>query len=538
MTETLDPGAGDRHEGSLPLVPAPGLRIGPDDEPDRYEIVETGRAGGEGITYRSRYRGRLAAPVEVAVKQVLRPAGAHPAWPTQADRERWRDQVQILQTGPSPHLVGVREFFLGEHPHPAGDGTARTPRHRQPYLVMEWVPGPTLYEAVTAGKVSPVRAVALVQQLADAVESLHSATRTAGNPMLHRDIKPSNCIVDPSRGLVLVDMGTLRRFGEGVDARQPYSPGYAAPEVLADLAAPRVIASDLYALGAVAYFCLVGHDPVDPTDPDAPTLMRAELAATARRHRLHRSVTSTVLAMLDPDPQQRPPSPRRWAQQLHRLIVGRRRRRRMWAGSAAATAALLGAALTIPSFGEQPTTPVPLAFTSFGQSFASFPATAEADRLTINPPLGDNRYEHLWGMHTPATNCAATVEFDAVIRDGDPSDGFGFAVAPRSLVEADQPYGDSLQYEWAPASVTDQPGSYIRPATLPGGAWTGTQDPVPAPDIAERHHVVVRAVGTDLAMTIDDTTVHFATPAVECGGVTIRAWGAPVDITNVQVSGS
>lgn len=540
MTETLDAagGAGDRDDDR----PLPGLRIGPDDEPDRYEIVETGRAGGEGITYRSLYRGDLAAPVQVAVKQVLRPAGAHPAWPTQADRERWRDQVQILQTGPSPHLVRVREFFLGEHPHPAGHGVARAPRHRQPYLVMEWVPGPTLHEAVTAGGLTPVQAVALVGQLADAVESLHSATRTAGNPMLHRDIKPANCIVDPQRGLVLVDMGTLRRFDEGVDTRRPHSPGYTAPEVLADLAAPRAIASDLYALGAVAYFCLVGHDPGDPTTPDARQVMRAELAAAARRHHVHRSVASTVLAMLDPDPQQRPPSPRRWAEQLHRLVARTRRRRRMLAGSAVAATALLGAALTLPSSiisaDAEPTVAVPLAFTAFGQSFASFPATADADRLTISPPLGDDRYAHLWGLHTPATNCAATVEFDAQLRDGDPGQGFGFGVAPRSVVEADQPYGDSLQYEWAPASVTDQPGAYIRPATLPGGAWAGTQDPVPAPDLADLHHVVVRAVGTDLAMTIDDTTVHFAAPAVECGGVTIRAWGATVDITNVQVSGS
>jgi hypothetical protein len=45
-------------------------------------------------------------------------------------------------------------------------------------------------------------------------------------------------------------------------------------------------------------------------------------------------------------------------------------------------------------------------------------------------------------------------------------------------------------------------------------------------------------VGTDLAMTVDDTTVHFATEGIECGGVAIRAWGAAVDITDLQVSGS
>ena len=540
MTETLDaaPGADDRYDGSRWMVSAPGLRIGPDDEPDRYEIVETGRAGGEGVTYRSLYRGDLAAPVEVAVKQILRPASAHPALPTQADRERWRDHVQILQTGPSPHLVRVREFFLGEHPHPAGSGAARAPRHRQPYLVMEWVTGPTLHEAVTAGSLSPARAIELVGQLADAVESLHSATRTAGNPMLHRDIKPANCIVDPQRGLVLVDMGTLRRVDEGLDGRRPHSPGYTAPEVLADLAAPRSVASDLYALGAVAYFCLVGHDPLGPLDVDALGRMRAELTTATRHRRLPRAVAATVLAMLDQDPHRRPPNPRRWAEQLRQLIARPRRRRRMLAGSSAAVAALLGAALTIPSADEPPTIPVPLAFTAFGQSFAAFPATADADGLTISPPLGDDRYAHLWGLHTPAENCAATVEFDALIRDSDRSQGFGFGVAPRSTVEGDQPYGDSLQYEWAPASVTDRPGSYIRPATLPGGAWAGTQDPIPASDVGERHHVVVRAVGTDLAMTVDDTTVHFATEGIECGGVAIRAWGAAVDITDLQVSGS
>ncbi|MGH3567524.1 MAG: hypothetical protein ACRDRH_16115 [Pseudonocardia sp.] len=98
---------------------------------------------------------------------------------------------------------------------------------------------------------------------------------------------------------------------------------------------------------------------------------------------------------------------------------------------------------------------------------------------------------------------------------------------PRSVLDGDQPYGSSIQYEWTPAYVIDQPGTYIRPAELPGGAWQATVDLVAAPDIAAPHHVRVRAVGTSIEMTVDGTVARYIIPATECGGVAIRAWGAP-----------
>ncbi|MGH3567526.1 MAG: hypothetical protein ACRDRH_16125 [Pseudonocardia sp.] len=82
--------------------------------------------------------------MKVAVKQILRLANAHPLWPTSLDIDRWRDQYHLLHAIPSRHVVRVREFFVGEGPHPPSRQRQSEARFALPFLVMEFVPGPTL----------------------------------------------------------------------------------------------------------------------------------------------------------------------------------------------------------------------------------------------------------------------------------------------------------------------------------------------------------------------------------------------------------
>lgn len=241
-----------------------GLFVGPMDDTDRFELVGLGLVGGEGVTWCGRYTGRLHHPVTYAIKQIQPPPPrSSSVWPTRSDMRRWLDQRFLLQTVTNDHLVRLVDVFLGPPPHRRGD-VQLVPdgvEFATPYLVMEWVAGLTVAERVER-RLDPIGVrVQWVLHIAEALDALHSYTRTSGNPMLHCDVKPDNCIVHPERGAVLVDVGALRGLDDGVDSRGLHTERYAAPEVLADATAPRSTASDLYGLGALAYFCLVQDDP-------------------------------------------------------------------------------------------------------------------------------------------------------------------------------------------------------------------------------------------------------------------------------------
>src|SRR5579884_732868 len=124
--------------GGLLMVETENLRVGPFDDPDRYEIGAPVAAGAEGVLY----QGRLVTPTSglsltVAVKAL------QPAHGARIDQwaPRWRDQVELLRSLQIPGLVAVREGFVGPQPHRAG---AKRPTGRNLYLVMNWVAGEPL----------------------------------------------------------------------------------------------------------------------------------------------------------------------------------------------------------------------------------------------------------------------------------------------------------------------------------------------------------------------------------------------------------
>jgi serine/threonine-protein kinase len=307
-----------------------GWFAGPHADPDRFELLGSGLAGGEGNTWRGRYRGELTAPLTLAVKELRRPPHAAPDWPAPADLRRWNDQRALLQYMRIDHLVTVIDIFVGPAPHlsgMAGGAAADTP-----YVVMEWVPGPTLADELSgrpADRAGLDERLAHVQHVAEALHSLHSRTASAGNPSLHRDVKPTNCILDPRRGVVLVDVGTMRRMDDGYDHDGFHTPAYTAPEVLANPQAPRAAASDLYSLGALAYFCVVGEDPPVADQPEAGRQISARLLAAARNAQVKDvdGFVEQLRLMLDPQPHQRPGDAMSWSRRLRTLAAVRRPRR-------------------------------------------------------------------------------------------------------------------------------------------------------------------------------------------------------------------
>jgi serine/threonine-protein kinase len=135
------------------------------------------------------------------------------------------------------------------------------------YYVMEYLPGLTLEELVwKAHPLPPARAVHFLRQICSALVEAH------GHGLLHRDIKPANVIVSERAGIFdvakLTDFGLVKHFEDPGDARLTMdgyimgTPSYMSPEHAAGQA--NVDArSDIYSLGALAYFLLSRRPPFE-----------------------------------------------------------------------------------------------------------------------------------------------------------------------------------------------------------------------------------------------------------------------------------
>ena len=119
-------------------------------------------------------------------------------------------------------------------------------------VIMEFVPGETLQEAVYRCDPSYGLACDLFPLLCDAVIELHEGFDA---PVIHRDLKPSNVIVTKN-SLTIIDFGIARLFKDGSeeDTNHFGTKSYAPPEQFGYGQTDE--RSDVYALGALLYFCL------------------------------------------------------------------------------------------------------------------------------------------------------------------------------------------------------------------------------------------------------------------------------------------
>ena len=127
-----------------------------------------------------------------------------------------------------------------------------------PYLVMEYIDGPTLRDILRAHGALPVAvAVRIMRDVASAVAALHKSET------IHRDIKPANILFDREGHLFVTDFGLScdrPRGGEGSErqAKVAGTPAYMSPEMFHGTVSPR---SDVYALGIMFYELLAGKLP-------------------------------------------------------------------------------------------------------------------------------------------------------------------------------------------------------------------------------------------------------------------------------------
>jgi len=177
---------------------------------------------------------------EVAVK-LLRPEYAdHPD-----TLERFRAEAKHAGSLTHPCVARVYDY---------GNAGVAIP----PYLVMEYVNGPSLADMLAVDPVHPVLALDVAAQAAAGLDAAHRIG------LVHRDVKPGNILIGADGLVKITDFGIAHAAGSAPITGPGLVMGttqYMAPERIAGGQATP--ASDLYALGILIYECLTGLPPYD-----------------------------------------------------------------------------------------------------------------------------------------------------------------------------------------------------------------------------------------------------------------------------------
>jgi serine/threonine protein kinase len=212
-----------------------------------YELVRFSSAGGMGLVFEARSR---VSGLPVALK-FMDPDVEYPH-----KEERFSREVMALRQLQHPCTVRLLDF-------------GQTPAGLH-YLVMEYVPGSTLFDLVARQGALPARrALSILRQLCAALAEAHALG------IVHRDIKPSNVMVErPIRGgdaVKLIDFGLVKLPGAAAEDDDALpglflgTPGYAPPEVWSNTSTGEA-RGDVYGVGLVAHHLLTGARPPDPVE--------------------------------------------------------------------------------------------------------------------------------------------------------------------------------------------------------------------------------------------------------------------------------
>ena len=204
----------------------------------QLEVLELIGHGGMGAVYRAR---QPHLERTVALKVLPKALAATPEF-----TERFTREARMLARLAHPNIVGIFDF---------GESGGFY------YLLMEFVDGVNLRQAMKAGRFSPSQALAVVPEICEALQFAHD------QGVLHRDIKPENILLDTKGRIKIADFGIAKLLvdtARGITLTQGVAPGtpqYMAPEQFEQ---PGTVdhRADIYSLGVVLYEMLTGELPI------------------------------------------------------------------------------------------------------------------------------------------------------------------------------------------------------------------------------------------------------------------------------------
>ena len=262
----------------------------------RYEIKRRIGSGGMGVVYLAQ---RLVLGDQVALKQLA------PISDSAYNRSRFLLEARAAAHIRHPNVVEIFDF--GE------------PEGEAPYIVMEYIEGPTLAQVLRRGELGIARALEVFSPICAAVEAGHR------RGIVHRDLKPANIILatsDDGRevvkvldfGLAFVAAGTSNRLtkpGSIVGTARYMAPEQARSEDVGP-------ATDVFALGILLYEMVTGRPPFAAQTPILTALKISEgdyEPADKVKPGLPDGLVVAIAKALQVDPSDRPASP----EQLARL---------------------------------------------------------------------------------------------------------------------------------------------------------------------------------------------------------------------------
>jgi serine/threonine protein kinase len=251
----------------------------------RYRLVRRLASGGMGQVWRANDE-ILRRPV--AVKLLRTEYAEDPEFV-----DRFRAEARRTAALSHPGIASV--FDYGE----TGEGERTTA-----YLVMELVEGEPLSMLLAReGRLSATNTLDVIAQSALALDSAHQAG------VVHRDVKPSNLLLRRDGVVKVTDFGIAHAADEVPRTEAGMVVGtaaYLSPEQVA--CQPATAASDIYALGIVAYECLAGRRPFTGEHPIALALAHRRSAPPPLPDDVPEAVRDLVAWTMSKAPRARPTS--------------------------------------------------------------------------------------------------------------------------------------------------------------------------------------------------------------------------------------
>ncbi|HEY6393177.1 MAG TPA: protein kinase, partial [Bryobacteraceae bacterium] len=294
------------HERSSPLdrpvwdPPAGNVFAAGQTVAGRYRIERYLSHGGMGEVYEAH---DLELGERVALKTLLQEIAGD-------ERMIARFKLEIQLSRKIGHQNVCRVFDLARHP---ADASAQDPVY---FLTMEFLDGETLADLLEReGRMSTAAAQPLLDQMAQALDAAHRAG------VVHRDFKPSNVmLIVAGAGLagahahraVVTDFGLARSYSPNTETLASKSSplmgtlDYMAPELLTGSKA--TFATDIYALGMVAYKMITGELPFASDTPFGAAILRSKQPPPSPRKfvaDLDPRWERAILRALDPNPARR-----------------------------------------------------------------------------------------------------------------------------------------------------------------------------------------------------------------------------------------
>ncbi|MEO7995876.1 MAG: serine/threonine-protein kinase [Gemmatimonadaceae bacterium] len=264
----------------------------------RYSIDRELGRGGMGVVYLAR---EVHLDRFVAIKLLPPEFASRPAL-----RERFLREAQLAAKLSHPNIIPI-------HSVEQIDGFV--------FFVMAYVDGETLAQRVQSrGPLSATDAIRVLREVAWALGYAH------GQGLVHRDVKPDNILLESATGRALVaDFGIAAATGDAQSENVTGTPEFMSPEqALGEESDAR---SDLYSLGATAFYALSGRLPFEgktATQTLARQVTSAAPSLNSAGTQVPRKLAQLVDRCLEKEPANRPASAQALADELGLAIEKRR----------------------------------------------------------------------------------------------------------------------------------------------------------------------------------------------------------------------